>query len=56
MKLFKELRFKRFIERFDLENTLDNTEKEKNVTDLFEYMEGEKYEEIEEELKQQNEI
>lgn len=53
MKWFKELRLKRFIERFGLENV--NT-KEKNIADLFEYVEDEKSEEMIEKLRQQTEI
>ena len=37
LELFKELRFKRFIDRFNLENSIQD--EEKNIEDLFEYKE-----------------
>lgn len=37
-ELFKELRFKRFIERFELEKTQTENPKEKQLEDLFEYV------------------
>ena len=36
LKIFKELRFKRYIERFDLENS--ESQEEKNLEELFEYV------------------
>lgn len=53
LELFKELRFKRFIERFHLEGT-----EEKNIEDLFEYVKVEEKEEQEviKKIEHQSEI
>lgn len=53
LKWFKDLHFKRFIERFSLENA---DAKEKNIADLFELVENQNSQEVIEKLKQQTEI
>ena len=52
LELFKELRFKRFIEKFQLENS----QTEKKLEDLFEIVEIPNIEEISEKLKSRKEL
>ncbi len=52
LELFKELRFKRFIEKFQLENS----QTEKKLEDLFEIVEISNIEEISEKLKSRKEL
>ena len=58
LTLFKELRFKRFIERFDLENLSNSSEDKANQKDLFEILKIEEENEINEILNKikQNKI
>jgi len=54
LELFKELRFKRFIERFNLEGA--EPEKAKEIQDLFEYIRENSFEKISDKLKKQKEL
>lgn len=56
LALFKELRFKRFIDRFDLENAQPQEAKEKKIEDLFAYEKVENVEKIMAQIKQQKEM
>lgn len=57
LKLFQELRFKRYIERFHLEEQEEKQgASEKKIEDLFEYVELENYEEIADKIKSQKEL
>ena len=54
LELFKELNFKRFIERFDLEGK--DTKKEKDINNLFEINFSASISEIEENIKKQQKV
>ncbi len=55
LALFKELRFKRFIERFHLEET-ENSDTEKKMEDLFELIPNSQIDQISEVINSQKEV